>query len=177
MPPELYPADFRVRPIRSRRATSRFREISTRRTVTMPESASPHVKLVFSEMARLQVTYDEVAEGSGVRRASMKAWRGKNKPSLESLESVLGFLGWAYVPVPGLETLPPELAGELTALALKLGASTPALASMTGRWSSEHRAESAIRSCARSLPRTRDRCRRSTPSRVRKRPRTGSPSR
>jgi hypothetical protein len=91
----------------------------------MPESASPHIKLVFSEMARLQVTYDEVAEGSGVRRASMKAWRRKNKPSLESLESVLGFLGWAYVPVPALETLPPNWAGELTALALKLGKSMP----------------------------------------------------
>ena len=38
---------------------------------------------------------------------------------------MLGFLGWAYVPVPALETLPPELAGELTALALKLGASMP----------------------------------------------------
>ena len=125
MPAELYPPDFNTRPIRSRRTTSRFRDISTRRTVTVPERVSPHVKLVFAEMSRLQVTYDEVAEGSAVRRATMKAWRRKNKPSLESLEAVLGYLGWAYVPVPTLETLPPELAGELATLALKLGKSMP----------------------------------------------------
>src|SRR6188768_2855779 len=124
MPAELYPPDFRVRPI-AHRATSRFREITTRRTVTMPEHVSPHVKLVFAEMARLQVRYQDLEDASGVRRPTVKQWRGKNKASLESLESVLSALGWAYVPVPALETLPPELAGELTALALKLGASMP----------------------------------------------------
>ena len=60
-----------------------------------------------------------------MRRPTVKQWRNKNRPSLESLESVLSALGWAYVPVPALETLPPELAGELTALALKLGVSMP----------------------------------------------------
>jgi hypothetical protein len=122
--PELYPPDFRVRPI-AHRATSRFREITTRRTVTMPERVSPHVKLVFSEMARLQITYDQVEAASGVRGPTVKQWRKKNRPSLESLESVLSVLGWALSPVPALETLPPELAGELTTLALKLGASMP----------------------------------------------------
>lgn len=124
MPAELYPPDFRVRPI-AHHTTSRFRKITTRRTVTMPARVSPHVKLVFAEMSRLHITYDEVAEGSAVRRATMKAWRRKNKPSLESLEAVLGFLGWAYVPVPALQTVSPELAGELTTLALKLGKSMP----------------------------------------------------
>ena len=33
-------------------------------------------------MARLHVTYDETEEGSGVRRASIKAWRRKNRPGL-----------------------------------------------------------------------------------------------
>lgn len=91
----------------------------------MPERVSPHVKLVFSEMARLQVTYDEVEATSGVRRPTIKQWRKKNRPSLESLECVLSALGWGYVPVPALQTLPPDLAGELTAMALKLGASMP----------------------------------------------------
>jgi hypothetical protein len=50
MPAELYPPDFRVRPT-TRPLTSRFREITTRRTVTMPNRVSPHVKLVFAEMA------------------------------------------------------------------------------------------------------------------------------
>jgi hypothetical protein len=45
MPAELY----------AHRTASRFREITTRRTVSMPERVSPHVKLVFAEMARLQV--------------------------------------------------------------------------------------------------------------------------
>jgi hypothetical protein len=124
MPAELYPPDFRVRPIRTRTA-SRFREITTRRSVSIPERVSPHVKLVFSEMSRLGVTYDEVEAASGVRRPTVKQWRKKNRPSLESLESVLSVLGWAFSPVPALETLPPELAGELTTLALRLGKSIP----------------------------------------------------
>jgi hypothetical protein len=126
MPAELYPPDFNVRPIASR-TTSRFREIdrAKRRTVTMPSRVSPHVKLVFAEMARLAVTYNQVEEESGVRRATMKAWRRKNRPSLESLECVLSVLGWGFCATPALQTLPPELAGELTALALKLGKSMP----------------------------------------------------
>jgi hypothetical protein len=76
-------------------------------------------------MARLHVSYDELEIGSGVRRPTVKQWRGKNRPSLESLEAVFGFLGWAYVPIPAHQTLPPDLAVELTALALKLGASMP----------------------------------------------------
>ncbi|MHC2278886.1 hypothetical protein ACVME8_005497 [Bradyrhizobium diazoefficiens] len=72
---------------------SRTRDRANRRTVTMPERVGPHVKLVFAEMARLRVTYDETEEGSGVRRASIKAWRRKNKPGLESLEAVLGSWG------------------------------------------------------------------------------------
>lgn len=121
MPAALYPPDFRARPSKPqhRRRNSR--------TVTMPERVGPHVKLVFAEMARLQFTYDEVEEGSGVRRASMKAWRRKNRPALESLQAVLSFLGWDYVPVPALETLPPDLAGDVVALARKLEVSVPVL--------------------------------------------------
>lgn len=127
MPVALYPPEFRARLSKPQR-----RRLNTR-TVTMPERVGPHVKLVFAEMARLQFTYDEVAEGSGVRRASMKAWRRKNKPSLENLQSVLAFLGWDYCPVPALETLPPALAGDVVELARKAEASVPYLwAAMVG---------------------------------------------
>lgn len=121
MPAALYPADFRARPSRPlcRRRNSRV--------VTMPESVGPHVRLVFSEMARLNQTYDAVESVSGVRRASLKAWRRKNRPGLESLQAVLSFLGWDYVPVPALETLPPDLAGDVVALARKLEMSVPQL--------------------------------------------------
>lgn len=104
---------------------SRFREITTRRTVTMPERVSPHVKLVFAEMARLHITYDEVEEGSGVRRPTVKQWRRKNKPSLESLEAVLGFLGWDFVAVPRAKQLPPEVVAQLKPIAEKLGLTMP----------------------------------------------------
>ncbi|WP_245309303.1 hypothetical protein [Bradyrhizobium retamae] len=91
----------------------------------MPERVGPHVKLVFAEMARLHVTYDETEEGSGVRRASIKAWRRKNRPGLESLEAVLGFLGWDFVAVPRAKTLPDEVRAELEPIAAKLGLTMP----------------------------------------------------
>ncbi len=104
---------------------SHRRERANRRTVTMPDRVGPHVKLVFAEMARLRVTYDETEEGSGVRRASIKAWRRKNKPGLESLEAVLGWLGWDFVAVPRAKTLPDEVRAELQPIADKLGLSMP----------------------------------------------------
>jgi hypothetical protein len=119
-PPQLYPAEFRaalIPPARKRRRNPR--------TVTMPERVGPYVKLVFAEMARQRVTYDSLEERSGVRRATLKAWRRKNRPGLESVEAALATLGFGFVPVPALEALPPELAGELTALALKLRMNIP----------------------------------------------------
>lgn len=124
MSPPLYPVDFRARPLkpRARRRNPRL--------VTMPEHVGPHVKLVFSEMARLRLTYDALEEQSGVRRASLKAWRRKNRPGLESLQAVFSVLGWDLVPIPSLETLPPDIAGDVVALARKLEVSVP------GLWSS-----------------------------------------
>ncbi len=101
------------------------RERVARRTVTMPERVGPHVKLVFAEMARLGTTYDETEEGSGVRRASIKAWRRKNRPGLESLEAVLGYLGWDLVAVPRAKALPPAMVEELRPIAAKLELSMP----------------------------------------------------
>ncbi|CCD94624.1 hypothetical protein BRAO375_3660018 [Bradyrhizobium sp. ORS 375] len=91
----------------------------------MPERVGPHVKLVFAEMARLRITYDEVEIGSGVRRASVKAWRKKNRPGLESVEAVLGFLGWDFVAVPRAKVLPDEVRAELQPIADKLGLTMP----------------------------------------------------
>src|SRR4051812_13047768 len=112
---QLYPDSFYVRPPKPQQ-----RRRKNPRTVTMPScSVGPHVRLVFSEMARQQVTYESLDESSGVRRASVKAWRRKNAPGQASLEAVLAALGFAFVPTPALEVLPAALAGELTALALK----------------------------------------------------------
>jgi transcriptional regulator with XRE-family HTH domain len=103
----------------------RRRNRVARRTVTMPERVGPHVKLVFGEMARQGFTYDETEEGSGVRRATIKAWRKKNAPGLESLEAVYGWLGWDMVAVPRAKTLPPDVVEELRPLAEKLKLTMP----------------------------------------------------
>lgn len=97
-----------------------------RRTVTMPTcGVGPHVKLAFAEMARQGVTYDELEWRSGIRRASVKAWRRRNCPSLSSIEAVLGSLGYSFMPMPALEKLPAHLARDVEALAARLRADIP----------------------------------------------------
>ncbi|MBB4383562.1 hypothetical protein [Bradyrhizobium sp. SBR1B] len=117
----LYPSDFRTAPV----APLNRKRRKNPRTVTMPDRVGPHVRLVFAEMARQKLRYLDVAERSGVQHATLKAWRKKNRPGLESVEAVLATLGYGLVPVPALEALPPALAGELTALALKLRMNIP----------------------------------------------------
>ncbi|PYF02551.1 hypothetical protein BJ122_11150 [Rhodopseudomonas faecalis] len=121
------PSNYLHDPVRGPlyRPTRPARPNRKKRTVTMPERVGPHVKLVFAEMARLRFTYDEVEEGSGVRRASMKAWRKKNRPGLESLEAVLGFLGWDFIAVPRAKALPEEVVAELKPIADKLSLTMP----------------------------------------------------
>jgi hypothetical protein len=117
---QLYPPDFDVRPIKVERPRR-----SNRRVVTTPKGATPIVRLVFGELARQAVRYQDCEDFSGVGRAAIKSWRRKSKPSWESLQSVLSALGFGFAPTPALQVLPPELAGEVTTLALKLGKSMP----------------------------------------------------
>jgi hypothetical protein len=90
-----------------------------RRTVTMPErGVGPHVRLVFAELARQHRTYDELEAASGVRRPTVKQWRRKNAPSLDSLEAVLNALGWHFIAVPAhVEMLPPTVAAKAAEVA------------------------------------------------------------
>jgi hypothetical protein len=119
----LYPPNFRhaLIPLKDRMRKNR-------RTVTMPTvNVSPAVRLVFSEMARLRITYDALEFRSGIRRATYKAWRRKtNRPSLESLTAALNSLGWDFTPTPSLEALPATIAGELVALAKRIDRDIPA---------------------------------------------------
>ena len=94
--------------------------------ITVPDRVGPHVKLLFTEMRRQNITYDEVEIGSGVRRAALKAWRHKNRPNLDSIEAALGFLGWDFVPVPRAKVLPPEIVEELRDVAARLDSTVPA---------------------------------------------------
>lgn len=97
-----------------------------RLSVTIPERAGPHVKLVFAEMQRQGFTYDELAWQSGVLRPTLKAWRLKNAPSLQNIEAALGVLGFDFVPIPREKAIPKEIAAELKPIAERLGLSMAA---------------------------------------------------
>ncbi|MDQ0445258.1 hypothetical protein [Methylobacterium persicinum] len=88
-----------------------------RSTVTIPERASPAVKLVFAEMNRQNKTYDSVEAGSGINRPTVKAWRHKNHPNLESISAVLGFLNFEFVPIPRERALPDSIREALKPIA------------------------------------------------------------
>lgn len=87
--------------------------------ITIPERCHPLAKVVFAEMRRQGVTYDELEWRSGVLRSTFKAWRTNNRPGLDTIEAALGSLGWAVRPVPKPETLPPELRADLEAIVEK----------------------------------------------------------
>jgi hypothetical protein len=92
--------------------TGKFRKRRPSR-VTVPERANPLAKLVFAEMKRQNVQYDELEHRSGVLTSTFKAWRTDNAPGLASIEAALGALGWALVPTPSLDTLPADVRAAL----------------------------------------------------------------
>src|SRR4051812_9713534 len=92
-------------------------------SVTTPEHAGPHVRLVFAEMARQGFTYDEIEARSGVLRPTLKAWRRKSSPNVQNIEAVLNVLGYDLTPIPRAEALPPEVVAELQPVAARLGLS------------------------------------------------------
>ena len=94
-------------------------------TVTIPANVTPVVRIVFEEMRRQNKIYDVVSEGSGVLRATIKAWRYRNVPTLTSVEAVLGYLGWDFVPVPRAKVLPPGLVEALRPVADRFSLDMP----------------------------------------------------
>lgn len=81
----------------------------------------PRAKVVFAEMRRQAVTYDELEWRSGVLRSTFKAWRTNNKPGLDTIEAALGALGWELLPAPKLDRLDPAVHADLETLAAKHG--------------------------------------------------------
>lgn len=93
--------------------------------ITIPERADPRAKIVFAEMKRQGVTYDELEYRSGVLRSTFKAWRTHNCPSIQTVDAALGALGWVgLLPVPKPDTLPPALREELADVAARHGLSS-----------------------------------------------------
>lgn len=95
-------------------------------TLTVPERVGPHVKLVFTEMQRQNIKYHEVEAGAGVNRPTIKAWRHRNRPNLDSIEAVLGHLGFEFVPLPTDRVIPPEIVEQLRPIAERLDLTMPA---------------------------------------------------
>jgi hypothetical protein len=92
--------------------------------ITIPERCHPLAKVVFAEMKRQGVTYDELEWRSGVLRSTFKAWRTNNRPGLDTIEAALGVLGWSALPVPKPHTLPVELREDLEAIVERHGLAT-----------------------------------------------------
>lgn len=88
-----------------------------RSKITIPEHCDPRAKVVFAEMQRQGVTYDELEHRAGVLRSTFKAWRKNNRPGLDTVEAALGALGWSLLPVPNLSALPEDIRAELAELA------------------------------------------------------------
>ena len=95
--------------------------------VTVPDRCHPMAKVVFREMRRQGVTYWELEQRAGVLAATYKAWRTANTPGLSSVEAALGSLGWAVLPVPRIEELPPKVQAGLEALAAEWHREDPLL--------------------------------------------------
>ncbi|MDZ4066859.1 MAG: hypothetical protein U1E06_08380 [Tabrizicola sp.] len=85
--------------------------------ITVPKHAHPAAKIVFAEMHRQGVTYDELEWKSGVQRTTFKAWRHTSAPGLETLSAALGALGWELLPCPPLDALAPAVRRGIQALA------------------------------------------------------------
>ena len=85
--------------------------------ITIPERCNPYARLVFAEMRRQGVTYEELEWRSGVLRCTSKAWRSDNAPGLASIEAALGALGWWFVPTPQEDKIPDHIREKIKAVA------------------------------------------------------------
>lgn len=85
--------------------------------ITIPARAHPAAKIVFAEMRRQGVSYDELEFRSGVLKTTFKAWRTHNAPGLDTVQAALGALGWSFLPVPEPEVLKPEVRQRIESLA------------------------------------------------------------
>lgn len=81
--------------------------------ITVPKHAHPAAKIVFAEMKRQGVTYDELEYRAGVLKSTFKAWRTHNSPGLESIQAALGALGWEFLPIPKLAHIPADVRAKL----------------------------------------------------------------
>ena len=101
--------------------------------ITIPQRCHALAKVIFAEMQRQCVSYDELEYRSGVLKSTFKAWRTNNRPGLETIEATLGSLGWALLPVPTMSQLPASIRDKLEVLAAEWGEINPLLCELIGR--------------------------------------------
>jgi hypothetical protein len=114
-----------------------------RSKITVPNRCHPAAKIVFAEMRRQNITYDEIEWRSGVLKSTIKAWRTHNKPNLESIQAALGALGWEFLPMPRLESLPDSVRAKLAEAAEEWGSKDDLLCellAMVATWPKLNRA-------------------------------------
>jgi hypothetical protein len=93
--------------------------------ITIPAHCDPRAKVVFAEMRRQAVTYDELEWRSGVLRSTFKAWRKNSAPGIHTVDAALGALGWSLLPVPtNPDAFPADLRADLESVAKKHGRDT-----------------------------------------------------
>ena len=63
------------------------------RRLTMPTKAHPLVRRLFQEMNRQQLGVLDLSERSGVNKNTLKDWRTRTVPTIDSLEACFGVLG------------------------------------------------------------------------------------
>ena len=102
--------------------------------ITIPARAHPLARLLFGEMKRQRVSYDELEHRSGVLRCTFKSWRVEKVPGLTSIEAALGSLGWRLTPTPDPATLSPGLREELARVGRHFASEHEAAASCIAAW-------------------------------------------
>ncbi|HVJ78111.1 MAG TPA: hypothetical protein VM620_09770 [Hyphomicrobium sp.] len=106
--------------------------------ITIPEHAHPVAKFAFRQMSEQRISYREMEACSGVLTCTLKATRNENTPGLNTMDAVLGVLGFTLIPVPLPNRLPPALREDLEALADKHGVDgdlcTELIAACVGRY-------------------------------------------
>jgi hypothetical protein len=101
--------------------------------ISVPEHAHPAVRLMFGEMARQRVTYQEMEFRSGVLVSTQKSWRNEKTPSFRAIEATLGALGWAFVPVCANRRVPAWVLRELDDIAARWNQEDPLLHTLLAR--------------------------------------------
>jgi hypothetical protein len=96
-----------------------------RKRLSIPEKALPVAQLLFAAMGAQGLSYDTVAEASGILRATIKSWRRRAAPTFVSIEAVFNAIGWSFLPCPKIEVLPADIAADLASLAAKMKVELP----------------------------------------------------